>query len=219
MTLQQQLRVVCERWLIVLAAVVLGLLGATAVELLRPPEYTASLTMYVSAQTSDGPTAAYQGSLLSEQLVKSYVELIKNTQITGKVVARLGLGETPEEFSRRITASVPLDSTLLDVTVTDRSPLRAAEIVNTLGEVFPQFVSQLERPSRPDGVAPVVVRPVGPAIAPTRPSSMGWLAMLGLGLLGGLAVGIGSAFARNLLDATVRSPAHLRAASNAPNAG
>jgi non-specific protein-tyrosine kinase len=211
MTLQQYLRVIGEQWLFMLAAVVLGLLGALAIVLLRPPEYTASLTMYVSAQAGDSTTAAYQGGLLSEQRVKSYVKLVKSTRIIGEVVARLRLDETPEGLAKRITVTSPLDSTLLDVTATDRSPARATEIVNTIGEVFPQFVSQLEPASTP------VVRVAEPAIPPAQPSSAGWSAMLGLGLLGGLAVGIGGALARNQLPVTVRSPAELPVASNASN--
>ena len=49
-TIQDYLRVLREQWLVVLLAVLLGLGGAAAAFFLRPPEYTAKLTMYVSSQ-------------------------------------------------------------------------------------------------------------------------------------------------------------------------
>ena len=61
MTIQDYLRVLRERWIVVVSAVVLAMVAAGAVALLRPPEYTAKLTMYVSAQTGDTADGAYQG--------------------------------------------------------------------------------------------------------------------------------------------------------------
>ena len=50
MTIQDYLRVLRERWIVIVSAVVLAGVAAGAVAFLRPPEYTAKLTMYVSAQ-------------------------------------------------------------------------------------------------------------------------------------------------------------------------
>ncbi len=56
-TIQDYLRVLREQWLVVLLAVLLGLGGAAAAFFLRPAEYTAKLTMYVSSQGGDSTTA------------------------------------------------------------------------------------------------------------------------------------------------------------------
>ena len=62
MTIQDYLRVLREQRAVVVIAAVLA---AGGIAFLRPPEYTANLTMYVSAQTGDtadgadgGPTRA-----------------------------------------------------------------------------------------------------------------------------------------------------------------
>jgi len=65
----------------------------------------------------------------------------------------------------------------------------------------------------------VAVRVVQPAPVPTAPSSTGLPVTLTLGLLAGLAVGVGGALARNALDTSVKALEQLREAANAPNLG
>ena len=108
MTLNDYLRVLRERWIVILTAIVLGLGGAAGIWFLRPPEYTAALTMYVSAQTADTTSTAYQGAQLSEQRVKSYVELVGSPRVCQEVVQNLRLAESPDDLAERITA-VELD--------------------------------------------------------------------------------------------------------------
>ena len=52
-----------------------------------------------------------------------------------------------------MTATSKLDSVLLDVTVTDPTRQRATDIVNAVGQVFPDLVAELERPTKPDTTA------------------------------------------------------------------
>ncbi|MHA6797157.1 polysaccharide biosynthesis tyrosine autokinase [Pseudonocardia bannensis] len=219
MTLQDHLRVLREQWIVVIAAVLIGLIGAGGAFFLRPAEYTAKLTMYVSAQTGETANAAYQGSLLSQQRVTSYVDLVGSTRVSREVIQELGLPTTPEELSQQISASSALDSVLIDVAVTGRSAEQAARIANAVGAALTGLVDELERPSAPNGVAPVAVRVVQPAAVPIAPSSTGLPVMLALGLLAGLAVGVGAALARNALDTSVKSPEQLLAAAGAPNLG
>ena len=90
MTVQDYLRVLREQWLIIVSAVVVALVAACAVWLLRPPEYTARLTMYVSAQTADTAATAFEGAQLSQQRVSSYVELVSSTRVSREVIEELG---------------------------------------------------------------------------------------------------------------------------------
>ena len=219
MTVQDYLRVLREQWLIIVSAVVVALVAACAVWLLRPPEYTARLTMYVSAQTADTAATAFEGAQLSQQRVTSYVELVSSTRVSREVIEELGLTGTPEEVAEQITASSALDSVLIDVAVTGRSPEQVAAMANTVGDVFTGLVDELERPATRGAVPPVAVRVVEPATVPTAPSSTGLPVTLALGLLAGLAVGVGGALARNALDTSVKSLEQLRGAANAPNLG
>jgi non-specific protein-tyrosine kinase len=204
-TVQDYLRVLREQWLIIVSAVVVALAAAGAVSLLRPPDYTARLTMYVSAQTADTAATAFEGAQLSQQRVTSYVELVSSTRVSREVIEELGLTATPEEVAQQITASSALDSVLIDVAVTGRSPEQVAAMANTVEDVFTGLVNELERPATRGAIPPVAVRVVEPAAVPAAPSSTGLPVMLALGLLAGLAVGVGGALARNALDTSVKS--------------
>lgn len=219
MTIQDYLRVLREQWFVVAIAVVLGLLGAGTTFFIRPAEYTADLTIYVSSQGGDTTSAAFQGAQLSQQRVTSYVELVSSRRVSEDVIQRLGLAETPEALSKQITATSALDSVLIDVTVADESPERAAELANAVGEVFTGLVAELERPVDVGGTPAVAVRVVQPAAVPMLPSSTGLPATMALGLAAGLALGVGGALARNALDTSVKSPDQLREVADAPNLG
>ncbi len=219
MTIQDYLRVLRERWIIIVSTVLVAVIGAGAAWSLRPTEYTATLTMYVSAQAADTANAAYQGSLLSEQRVSSYVKLVGSTRVSRAVIRDLGLVGTPEAVAGQISASSAPDSVLIEVAVVAGSPEEAAAIADSVGRVFTEVVAELERPSAPGDVPPVAVRVVEPATVPTRPSSMGLPVTLVLGLLGGAAVGLGLALASNAMDTSIKSVEQLHNAAGAPNLG
>ncbi len=209
MTLRDYLRVLRERWAIVLCAVLVGLSTASAIVMLRPPDYTAKITMYVSSQATLDPTSAYQGAQLSQERVKSYVELVTSTRVSRVVAAELGLRESPEDVAEKITATSQPDSILIDVATTDRDPVRAAELANAVARTFTTLVADLERPTVANGVPQVAVRVVDPAVVPDAPSSSGPFAVLAMGLFAGLVVGAAGAFGRHLADNTIKSAEQL----------
>jgi non-specific protein-tyrosine kinase len=212
-------RILRERWFIVASVTSAVLLASGVMWWVQPPEYTARLTLYVSAQTADTPNAAYQGGLLSQQRVSSYVELIGRPRVSQEVVRDLGLPDSPEAVAGRIRASSAPDSVLIDIAVVDRSPAGAAAIANAVGAVFTNLVAEIEQPSVPGAAAPVVARVVQPATAPATSSSTSLPMSLALGAVVGLAAGAGLALLRNALDTTVKSPGALREATGAPNLG
>lgn len=219
MTFHDYLRVLRERWVIVVIVSVLGTGVAGGVWWVRPPEYTATLRMYVSAQSADTAQSAFQGAQLSQQRVTSYVELVSSTRVSEEITRQLRLSVAPEDLAKEITASSKLDSVIIDVAVSGRSSQEVTAVANAVGAIFPRLVDELERPSSATGVPPVVVRVVQPAVAPTTPSSTGLPVSLALGLLAGLAIGVGAALARSALDTSVKTREQLRAVATAPNLG
>lgn len=217
MTVRDGLGVIRERWLVVLSAVVLGLVAATATWLLTPTRYTAPIAFYVSAQTADNTQTAYQGGLLSQERVTSYVELLESTRLSQEVIRTLNLTETPEQLVREIVASNETDSVIIHVAVTDRSAPRAAAIANAVGTSFTKLVAELERPTDPFATPPVAVHVILPAPVPLAPSSPGLAVVVALGLLAGLVLGVGAALARNLLDVSIKTAEQLRRVTGAPN--
>jgi capsular exopolysaccharide synthesis family protein len=214
MTFKDYLRILRSRWVLIALSVVLCLTAASATYALRPTEYTAKMSMYISATGAEDAAAAAYGAQLSLQRVKSYVVLLGSRRVAEEVIARGGFPYTPEDLARRITASTPTDSQVIDLEVVDSSPDRAAVIANTAFEVFSDVSADLTRNSQL-GQSTVVLRMVEPATPPLAPSSTGLGLTLVLGLFAGLVVGAAAAFVRNTLDSSIRTPEALAEASGA----
>src|SRR6187399_1397365 len=89
-TLHDYLRVARGRWKIILFGLLAGLVIAAVLTWSTPREYSAQVTIYISAQSgADNAVAAYQGNLLSEQKVKSYTKLLGSTRVARDVAGQL----------------------------------------------------------------------------------------------------------------------------------
>ncbi|WP_352231096.1 polysaccharide biosynthesis tyrosine autokinase [Actinomycetospora sp. NBRC 106378] len=217
MTLNEYGRVLKDRWTWILAVLLVVTLGAVAYSILRAPKFTAVTTLYVAAQSdTNSAQAAYQGSLLSEQRITSYVELATSPRVLQQVINELQLPVTPDLLAKQISASNKVDSVLLDVSVTWDDPQDAANIANAVGQILPQVINELERPADPRLPAAIAVRQVAPVGAPLEPSGTSPLSLVAAGLVGGLLLGCGVALLVNVLDTRVKNREDLRKAANAP---
>jgi capsular exopolysaccharide synthesis family protein len=217
--LSHYVQVVRKRWRIIVLGLLAGVLGAVLVSWLTPRQYEAQVTIYVSAQHgAAGVADAYQGSLLSEQRVKSYARLLTGPRVAQGIVDRLRLDVSAGEVADRIDASAQPDTVLLTATVTDRSPRRAKEIADAAGEVFTSLVAELERPA--EGTAPTVTaRVVEPAVLPGVPAIPSIPLNLTAGILVGVVVGYLLALLRDVLDTTIKSVEQLTEMAQVPNLG
>jgi len=219
MTLRDYLRIARDSWKILLSGLLAGLVLAAAVTWMTPREYSAQVTIYISAQTgADSTAAAYQGSLLSEQKVKSYVSLITSNRIAQDVADRLGLTRPAAEIADEISASSQPDTVLLSATATDRSPILAKNMADATGEAFTLLVAQLEKPVG-DALPSVTAKVVEPAVLPTVPVAPRPVVDYGLGIVLGLLLGYAVALLRHALDVTVKSAEELHRFTEAPNLG
>lgn len=219
MVLSHYVRVVRKRWRIVVLGLLVGLLGAVVATWSTPRQYQAQVTIYVSAQTgADGVAAAYQGSLLSEQRVKSYARLLTGLRVAQGVVDELELDVPASKVAGQIEASAQPDTVLLTATVTDRSPWRAKNIADAAGEVFIDLVAELERPAT-NAPPTVTARVVEPAVLPSVPAIPSVPLNLTVGVLVGIVVGYVLALLREALDTTIKSVDQLTETIGVPSIG
>jgi succinoglycan biosynthesis transport protein ExoP len=181
----------------------------------RPTVYEARTQFFVSpgADMAD-PSQAYQGALFAQQRVVTYTQIVKGPAVASAVIADLRLTLTPEQFASKVEATVPLNSTILDVTVRDRSARTAGAIARGLSETFPPYVTSLERP-RADAGSPVKVTVTSP-LQPATPASRHGPLELAIGLVLGLGIGAGASL---LLDSKARSTRQERRRSVTPFLG
>lgn len=208
MELQDYLRVLRKRWLLISVIALLTLAAAALATVLTPKVYSAQTQFFVSTSGGDTSTQLLQGSTFTQQRVKSYSQLIETPKVLGPVVDKLKLQSTPDQLAGQVSATVPLDTVLIEVTVTDHSPQQAALIAKTLGEQFPTTIEDLEKvaPGQPSPVKVTLVREPQASTTPISPQPRRNLA---LGLVLGLLLGLGAALLRDMLDTTIKSPRDL----------
>ncbi|MDQ7030311.1 MAG: polysaccharide biosynthesis tyrosine autokinase [Ardenticatenia bacterium] len=124
-------------WAIVLSAI---LAAATAffVSSQQQPVYRASGKMYIlpAPSAGSGATADYAAIAASERLAQTYAELVRTYPVMERVIQNLGLDLSPAQLAAKVEVS-PLRSTaLIEVSVRDTDPQRAANIANEVMQVF-----------------------------------------------------------------------------------
>ena len=218
MDLRQYGRVLSAHWLLIAVGVLVCTTAAGVLAWTRPPTYAARTQFFVStipnaqASLSD----SYAGTLLAQRQVISYAQLIASPALIQRITGELGL--PAEELEAELTTSVPEGTSLIDVTVTDRSPRLAKAIADSLGALFPAFVTDLEKPEGQQ-VAPVKVSVVSPAQLPTSPVAPRKKVYLVLGLLLGGVLGVGAAVLREAADRRIRDSDDAAEISGAPILG
>jgi capsular exopolysaccharide synthesis family protein len=212
--LKDYFRILRRNWIVVVASALAGLLGAGAVTLLIQPTYESETKLFVALQNSATVTELQQGNVFTQARVQSYVKTVNTPAVLQPVVDSLGLEITPEMLSSQITATTDVNTVLISISVTDKSPIQAAAIAQAVGNSLIQAVDELERPSA-GGSSPVKLSIVTPATAPAGPSSPNVRLNLILGFLAGIAAGIGVAVLRSVLDTRIRGEADLRRVTTA----
>ena len=220
MDVRDLVRVLRRRWRSVAALAVIGTVLAVGVTLLSTAVYRADTQVFVSLRDGTGSTtsAAYQGNLFSQERVKSYAKIANSPAVTAPVISRLGLSMSNRALAGKITATPPPDTVLVDITVTDPSPELAQRLANAVANQFAAVVADLERPAVGQA-SPVSVKVVRPAELPAAPVSPRVAINIGLGLLIGLALGIGVAVLREALDTTVKTGDDLQKLTGASPLG
>ena len=244
MSVNEALRIVGERWRVVLSCLLLGLLGAALALTVIPRQYSASVTLYVSLQgRATSSDEAYQASQLAKERASSYAPLMTDARITQAVVDQLKLPITAEQLAERLTVTVAPETVVLTESVTDTSPDQAAAIANAVAEQFVGLTQALEQ-QQPIGPAPAPAPEPAPAnrgapapapeAAPTPagaqigtqiirlatpsavPVSPNRPFVVALGAALGLLIGIGAAFAQHVRDTSIRDRTRLQALTGVP---
>ncbi|GGK83668.1 chromosome partitioning protein [Ornithinimicrobium pekingense] len=185
---------------------------------LSPREYQARAQLYVSTSGGDSVSDLVQGGTFTQRQVATYADIIRSPLVLNEVITQMGLDESPRGLADRISAVVPPNTVLIDVTVTDADPTQAAAIANAVTAQFTESVQELEQVGT-DGESPVKATIIQPATTPHTPSSPSPVRNLGLGVVMGLLLGAVVAISRDLLDTRVRGEADVQRVTNEPVIG
>ncbi|MGO4342647.1 polysaccharide biosynthesis tyrosine autokinase [Pedococcus sp. 2YAF34] len=213
MDLRDYYRVVSKRWRLITAVTLLVVALAALFTLTSPKVYQARTQLFVSTSAGADSTQLLQGNTFSQQRVKSYADLITTPAVLDPVIKELGLDMSADSLGQKITASVPIETVLIDVLVTDRNPQSAANIADAVGKQFSASILDLERVSD-TSPSPVKVSVVRPPSVPTAPISPNPVRNIGLGVVLGIVLGLGTALLRDTFDTSVRSERDVKDATD-----
>jgi len=211
--LRDYLEVARKRWRLI-AVVTLSVLAISAVWTILSPRVYASTTQFFVSTSGDANAASLQqGNTFTQARVKSYTQLLESPRVLDPVIASTGIDTTAQELAKQVTSTVPLDTVVIEVTVTDESPQQAAAIAASLGEVFPKTIADLEK-VRENQPSPVKVTVVKDATVDTAPVSPRPARNLALGAVLGLLLGFGAALLRDVLDQRIKTQRDVTAVTD-----
>ena len=125
---------------------------------------------------------------------------------------------TPAQLAKQVTASSTINTTIISISVQDADPVLAADIANELSQSLTETVQKIETPAGSD-VSPVLLTSVTEAQPSAAPVSPNVPMNLVLGGLIGLALGIGIAVLREVLDTRVRTQRDVQTVTDRPLIG
>lgn len=138
--LRQLFRLARRRWwLLILAPLVTGA-AAFAFSSRQQPLYQATATLMVDPAQGVAPPD-YNAILGSQILAETYQQLITTDPVLAPVMAELGLPYGVDELRDRVSASQVRNTLLLQVSVSDPDPVRAASIADAIARQFVDFVA------------------------------------------------------------------------------
>jgi succinoglycan biosynthesis transport protein ExoP len=210
--LKDYMRVIRKRWRIIVAVTLVVLAGAALLTALSPKIYEAQTQLFVSTAGNSTTDSLLSGSSFTQQQVISYADVITTPTVLDPVINTLHLNTTAAALESKITATVPLNTVLIQVAVQDTNPQMAAEVADAVGNQFTHTVDVLQSVSK-GAPSPVKVTVVSAPTIPTSPVSPQRSRNLGVGLLLGLLLGLGLALLRDLLDTTIKNEKDCAAVS------
>ena len=218
MDLRDYFRLLHRNWILIVSFALSGMLGGGAAAMLVAPTYTADTELFVAIQNSGSIQELQQGNTFTQARIQSYVKTATTPIVLQPALDSLGLDMSPDALASKINASSDPETVLINISVSDNSPVRAAAIAQAVANSLITVLDELERP-RTGGSSPVGLSIVTPAQAPLAPSAPNASLNVTLGLMVGLILGIGAAALRTALDNRVRGEADIRAITSVPILG
>ncbi len=215
MGLSEALRLLRQRWAVMLAVVVLCMAVGAALTAAAPRKYQATAQLFVSVVLPNDPAGLAAANTFATARIQSYVTLAASPDVTDAVVKRLSLPMTSAALGKEISAVAPPNRLVVDLQVTDASAGRVAPIANAVAAQFVTAVEGLEQTQNGQR-SPVRVTLTRAANPPGGPVSPRVGLNLALSLLAGLLLAVGAARLRDHYDDSLDSVDRLESITGCP---
>lgn len=186
-----------KKFLILFMALFFGTLALLGSVFLIKPSYSASTRIYViNQQNAENITATdlQAGSFL----VNDYKEIITSRDVMKDVIATNSLSLSPDALSKMISVTIPTDTRVISITVTNHDPQQAKDLANSIREVASEKIKSVTKVQD--------VTPLEKAQLPSKPSSPNIKRNTMIGMLIGGLFTIVIIVIKEVLDDRVKRP-------------
>ncbi|WP_062318495.1 polysaccharide biosynthesis tyrosine autokinase [Demequina maris] len=218
MELQDYLRIVRKNWVLIGVLTALGAGVGLAFSLMATPTYSAASKVFVSTAGGSTVTDLAQGNSFTQQRVKTYSDLIGTSAVLQPTIDNLHLDLSVAQLRGKISASTPLNTSVIDISVSDSDPVFAASLATEAANQLIDVVEDIETTDASEG-SPVRLTVVQQAEVPQYPVSPKRALNIALGVITGLATGVGIALLRATLDTRIRGERDLERITDSPVLG
>ena len=136
-----------KKYVLVIVAVTLVLIIGVFIydKSIKKPLYTTYTTIILtkSNETQTGTTITQNDILLNQKLVETYSKIIKSKLVLEQVISETGVTYTAEELSKNVSVEAYENTEMLKISVTDQDPELAANIANSIAQVFSGEIAKI----------------------------------------------------------------------------
>ena len=186
-------------YIVVTATVVVVLAGEIYSTYLKTPLYRSTTKLVLTSSQGDNSQTAVTNTdvTLSNNLVKTYSEIVTSRGVLAKVIDNLKLDTTTDELTNKVTVSSVSNTQIITIAVSDPDASQAEKIANEIAKVFKAEIVSLYKIDN--------VQIVDKAQVASSPYNVNILKQTLQFLAAGLAMGIGIVLIMFYLDNTVKN--------------
>lgn len=181
--------------IIFLSAVIMAMTVFVFNKFVLTPQYSSTSQLYILPKSASLTSVA--DLQIGTNLTQDYMVIVKGRSVVEGVIKNMNLKETYESLRSRVSVQNPIDTRILNITITHPDPELAKEIADEFASVAAKYISEKMDQEPPNIIEKGVVskKPVGPRTK--RNTLFGFLA--GFVLMGGFVMVI------HLLDDTLKN--------------
>lgn len=125
-----------RKFLIIVTAFAMAIVALGYSTFIIKPNYTSTTRIYVvNRQANENSTLTNQDLQAGTYLVKDYKEIILSQDVLAKVIDDLKLNVQPSALAKKINVTVPTDTRIVSIAVSDGDAKEAARVANSLRQV------------------------------------------------------------------------------------
>ena len=186
---------------VISAAVLGGAIAFLVSYFMMTPIYSATASLYVYNGEKVADKVSQSDLVASQQLVETYIIIIKSDSVLEEVSRRTGNEFDAKEIREMLSASATNNTEAFTITVENENPEVAQRLVNTIIEVIPNEIIRVVKAG--------AVEIIDKAKLPEVPTSPNIPLNTAIGILLGFILCVAIIIARSMFDTTVHTEEDL----------